>query len=303
ELEQIGEEFSGEGPTLMTEYQPYGVRHFLRGADAEGASELRVRQVPLVEGGELEKGEWGDTDQIALPSLLTYRTLVLRRSPAQSRPPSAYSLVHKGDYYEVWQRPLRAPAPLSHTPLGSFDDPAARDCAAVRQTAAVAGPGGTVAAAERRAPLTLSLGESTYPESWLPTEPGSPDLIPESAGTASLTVEVPRSQRYALYLLGSIRNQLDLVIDGITVGSVEQQLNPSRQFLYFGEAWIGSGAHEAELVLHGQTLKPGSGGPPEPIGPLVFDPAANEDPAVLELPSEQATRLCGKRLDWVEARP
>ena len=46
ELEQIGERFAGEGPALMTEYEPYGVRHFLREADPEGASELRRRIDP-----------------------------------------------------------------------------------------------------------------------------------------------------------------------------------------------------------------------------------------------------------------
>ena len=43
ELEEIGEMLEGEGPVLMTEYQPYGVRHFLRESEAEGASELRRR--------------------------------------------------------------------------------------------------------------------------------------------------------------------------------------------------------------------------------------------------------------------
>jgi hypothetical protein len=303
ELEQIGEEISGQGPTLMTEYQPYGVRHFLRDADAEGASELRSRPVPLVEGGELEKGAWGDTDQLTLSALLAYPTLVLRRSPAQSRPPSAYSLVREGDYYDVWQRPDGDPGILGHFPLGSFEEPAARSCAAVEEAAALAGTGGTVAAAERRPALNLSLGSSAHPDSWLPTEPGSPDLVPGGAGTATLPAEVPRSQKYNLYLLGSIRNRLDLVIDGITVGSVEEQLNPSRQFLDFGEAWIGSGPHRVELVLHGQTLRPGSGGPPEPIGPLVLDPTFNENPPVREVPADQATSLCSERLDWVEARP
>ena len=46
ELEQIGDRIAGEGPALMTEYEPYGVRHFLRKADAEGASELRRRVGP-----------------------------------------------------------------------------------------------------------------------------------------------------------------------------------------------------------------------------------------------------------------
>jgi hypothetical protein len=36
ELESIGERFAGQGPALMTEYEPYGARHFLRRLDAEG---------------------------------------------------------------------------------------------------------------------------------------------------------------------------------------------------------------------------------------------------------------------------
>ena len=51
ELETIGHRIAGQGPTLMTEYQPYGVRHFLRDADPEAASELRRRQVPLRAAG------------------------------------------------------------------------------------------------------------------------------------------------------------------------------------------------------------------------------------------------------------
>ena len=32
ELETIGHEFAGDGPALMTNYEPYGARHFLRGS-------------------------------------------------------------------------------------------------------------------------------------------------------------------------------------------------------------------------------------------------------------------------------
>jgi hypothetical protein len=299
ELESIGEEFAGEGPTLMTEYQAYGVRHFLRKTDAEGASELRSRPIPLREGGELEKGDWGDTDQISLPALLTYRTLVLRRNPAQSRPPSVYSLVRRGEYYEVWQR-RSGRAPLEHLPLGSFADPGAVDCGEVLQAAKLAGPGGTLAAAERGPTATASLAEASHPASWVPTEPGSPDLIPHGPGTAVLRVSVPRSGRYGLYLQGSIRNRLELLVDGKSVGSVEQQLNPARQFLYFGDAKLPAGTREVELVLGSQTLGPGSGGPPEPIGPLVLSATENEDPPVRNLPASRARSLCGRRLDWVE---
>ena len=86
ELERSGNEFAGGGPALMTEYMPYGVRHFLRRLDGEGASELRIRPVALSDGSTLPKGTYADLDEFSLDSLLVYRTLVLRRSPLESRP-------------------------------------------------------------------------------------------------------------------------------------------------------------------------------------------------------------------------
>jgi hypothetical protein len=303
ELESIGEEFAGEGPTLMTEYQPYGVRHFLRDADGEGASELRARTVPLVAGGELEKGEWGDTDQIALRSLLTYRTLVLRRNPAQSRPPSVYSLVQRGDYYEVWQRPADAILEIAeHLPLGGFEEPAAEpECAEILRLAGVAGADGTLAAVERLPKVNASLSASTHPVDWIPTEAGSPDLVPHGPGTAELRLALEEPGRFELYLQGSVRNRLTLEVDGVELGSVSDQLNEASQFLYVGDAALGRGAHDVRLILDGQTLAPGSGGPPEPIGPLALSPVLNEDPPVLRLPAQRAAELCGRPLDWVEA--
>jgi hypothetical protein len=306
ELEAIGEEFAGDGPALMTEYQPYGVRHFLRALDAEGASELRYRQIPLREGGdEAEKGSWVDTDQITLPALLTYRTLVLRRNPGQSRPPSVYSLVRHGDYYDVWQRPPDATEEIAELfPLGSFEDPGAEpECSLLQEAAGLAGPEGTVAAAERRPTALASLSESDHPLDWTPTEAGSPDLIPHGPGLARVNVSVPAAGRYGVYLQGSIRNRLHVYVEGREVGSVAEQLNNNRQFLYFGTARLSAGEHEVELELDGQTLGPGSGGPPEPIGPLVLGPVRNEDPPLREVPSADAESLCGRYLDWVEALP
>ncbi|MGI8479646.1 MAG: hypothetical protein ACR2M2_07290 [Gaiellaceae bacterium] len=104
ELELIGRTYAGEGPALMTEYQPYGVRHFLRHLDAEGASELRRRPVPLRDGRVLGKGEVADIAAFAPEAVLVYRTLVLLRSAGPSRPPAAYRLVWSGSFYDVWQR-------------------------------------------------------------------------------------------------------------------------------------------------------------------------------------------------------
>ena len=109
ELETIGERFDGQGPALMTDYQPYGVRHFLRHLDTEGASELRRRAIPLRNGTIVPKGESTDIAAIRPDAVLEYRTLVLRRSPVAARPPAPYGLAWHGRYYDVWQRPDAIP--------------------------------------------------------------------------------------------------------------------------------------------------------------------------------------------------
>jgi hypothetical protein len=119
ELETIGTRFAGQGPALMTEYQPYGVRHFLRRLDAEGAGELRSRPVPLLDGRLPGKGEEPDLDSIDPNALAVYRTIVLRREQSLSRPSARYVLVWRGRYYEVWQRLPDAPEVLQHVPLGA----------------------------------------------------------------------------------------------------------------------------------------------------------------------------------------
>jgi hypothetical protein len=104
ELEEIGRRFAGAGPALMTEYQPYGVRHFLRHMDAEGASELRRRPVPLRDGRLLGKGESAPIDAFAPETILVYRTLVLLRGADTAHPPDEYRLEWSGEFYDVWQR-------------------------------------------------------------------------------------------------------------------------------------------------------------------------------------------------------
>jgi hypothetical protein len=115
ELERIGQDFAGGGPALMTEYQPYGVRHFLRRLDAEGASELRRRPVVLRDGSMLAKGRYADLSAFSPADIQVYETLILRRSPLASRPPSAFRRTWSGRYYEVWQQgeAIAVGAPMS----------------------------------------------------------------------------------------------------------------------------------------------------------------------------------------------
>jgi len=280
ELEQIGDRFAGEGPALMTEYNPYGARHFLRELDGEGASELRNRQVPLREGGEAEKGFDVDTDEIQPSGLFTYRTLVLRRSPVRSRPPAPYRLVWSGKYYEVWQRREGETTPPGEIlPLGEEDAPAAiptcDEVSALAEPALTNGGPDAHLLAARHAPV-YDATEGPF--------------------------EVPRAGDYSAWLEGSVRGDVELFIDGHKVGEARHQLENIGGFVELGVADLGAGPHTAEIRFGGADLHPGSGGfPRPPTGPLLLTPAGREKGKLVSVPASEYERLCGKPWDWIQA--
>ena len=154
ELEELGEDFAGQGPALITEYVPVGARHFLRRLDAEGASELRRSRVPLRNGSTLPKLQSANLDAFRLDGILSYRTLVLRRSPLESRPPAPYELRRRGRYYEVWQRPTTFLPVAEHLPLGGSSHPGGTaGCTDVERLATL----GTSVAAVSRDEAVLAL--------------------------------------------------------------------------------------------------------------------------------------------------
>lgn len=304
ELSEIGQEFKGEGPALMTEYQAYGVRHFLRLLDAEGASELRRRVIPRLDGTETEKGAWSDTDELVMDpgqqGVLTYRTLVLRRSPRQSRPPSPYKLVWRGKYYDVWQRDpdYDASRLIDHKPLGGEFQPAAvPNCAVVQGVAAQAGTTGRVVAAVRRPNAVADLTD--YPSDWVP-DPANQSLTPLSDGTATGSVSVPKAGKYHVWVGGSARGQVSVEIGGQDAGSARGLLNNNAQFMSLGDLDVESGDLPVSLTYEkGSDIRPATGGYPFGIGPVVLEPA--DDPKLVTVSPADAQKLCGSSLDWIEA--
>lgn len=281
ELRQIGERFAGQGPALMTEYNPYGARHFLRALNGEGASELRVREVPLRGGGSARKGESVDTDRIETAALFEYRTLVLRRSPVRSRPPWPYRLLWAGRYYEVWQRPVApsGPAPefqpLGGGPLEPAAVPGCSEVNGLGELALLHHLSGVRLLAARHAPV-----------------------YDASAGTLRL----PRGGRYVAWLKGSVRGSVELLIDGRRAGEARQQLENDGGFVELGTVRLGAGAHSVALRFGGADLHPGSGGFPRPeTGPLLFAPAGDEAGELVSVPLAASRRLCGRPWDWIEA--
>src|SRR5439155_18238002 len=259
ELQHIGSRFAGQGPALMTDYEPYGVRHFLRKLDPEGASELRRRVIPLRSGRGLDKLEVADIDQFQLDGLLVYRTIVLRTSPVESRPPSPYRLIQPGRYYDVWQRTDSPPSVIEHLPLGNDVDPTApAPCDDVLRLAREASPGGRLAAAVRRStPIVLDLSSASRPRDWQPAQGVSGAVSPQSAGTVTTFVRVPAAARYGIWVGGAFRRQLDVLLDGEKIMSRRDELSHTGQYEPLGDKTLSAGLHRISLRYGKADLRPG----------------------------------------------
>jgi hypothetical protein len=303
ELETMGKRFAGVGPSLMTQYQPYGVRHFLRALDPEGASELRRRQVPLRNGRVLGKAEFADVDRLRLDGVLVYRTLLLARSPLDSRPPSAYALAWRGRFYDVWLQRRPAPLILEHVPLGDDGQAeAAAPCRTVTRVAAVAAAhGGRVAGVLREPAIVDPLSTAALPPGWTTWSGDRNVVYPTPSGTLETQVSVPAAARYSFWVGGSFLRRLDLDVEGIRVASAHQRLNHDREYTPFGEATLTAGTHGVRLVYRPDTLRPGSGGTHFGVGPLVVSRDSAELPVTYASPSNAAKTFCGRNLDWIEA--
>jgi hypothetical protein len=283
----------------MTEYQPYGVRHFLRNLDAEGASELRVRPVTLRSGGVLGKEQYADLDTFRLRAVLVYRTLVLRTSPLASRPPSVYAPVWTGRWYEVWQRPVEPARIIAHLPLGTNSDPeGVPSCAAVMRLGSLAAANkGVLLAAERPPVEIVDLSRSSYPSSWQAEAGGA--VVPHGSGSLTSTIAVPHGGGLGFWLGGSFRDRVRLRVDGQVVGSARNQLEETAQMTPLGSVVLSAGRHEVELRYDGAGWRPGSRGTPFVVGPLVAGRPATEA-RLLRVSPAKAASLCGRPFDWIE---
>ena len=301
ELATINEQFNGEGPTLMTEFEPYGVRYFLRGMAPEGAGELRRRQVALRDGSQVAKGETADIDEFDLGAVLVYRTLVLRRSPFASRPPSVYALVWSGRYYDVWQRSVDPAVEIvGRIPLGrrAGANSGRPNCDEVTRLAGELGEGGRLLAAPARPVAVASVRVARPQGVWTASEGGS--FQPSGAGQLEGTVEVAEPGRYELWVSGRVRSRLEAFVDGAAAGSERAELSYSGQFMPFGTLLVPAGAHRVALRYAGPDASPGSGGDEFPLGPAVLS-TGSAQAALRSYSPGRARAFCPQTLDWVEA--
>jgi hypothetical protein len=304
ELATIGHRFAGQGPTLMTEFEAYGARHFLRSMTTEGASELRRHFIYLRGGGIADTGVSPDIDEIELDSVLSYRTLVLRLSGAASRPPSVYAPIWTGRYYQVWQRPSGPSSILEHLSLGSRYQPVAvPTCGEVLRLARLAAArGGLLATVERTPAIVIQpSGRVGARTSFGAYGEDSDALYLSKDDSLDLRFTAPSSGTYGVWVGGSFRSRLRAWVDGERAGSFRDELTWPGNFVRIGDVRLGAGRHVLRLGYTGPDLSPGSAGrPPFGLGPFVVARGTDSRPVSYVDPAE-ARSLCGKSLDWVEA--
>ncbi|HVU76244.1 MAG TPA: hypothetical protein VHC67_01590 [Gaiellaceae bacterium] len=300
ELGRIGREFAGRGPALLTEYEPYAGRHFLRGLAEDSASDLRYLPDYLTSGGYLPKGAGADVDRFTLATLLDYRLLITRRSPAESRPPSVFRLAFRGRSYDVWQRPDRPSRIVQHLALGAGDDPAGiAACADVHALAAAAGRGGRIVASTRGGAAVLPLSNIALPPGW-GTDSADLAAWPAGGGTLASSFSTRRGGTFDLSVGGSFAEQLTVLVDGRVVAKRAPQLGWTGALTPLGRVTVGPGRHVVTLRLRRSWWRPGQAAAPlAPLGPVVV---GTSDPGpLLSVPVADASRLCGKSFDWLEA--
>lgn len=300
ELEMLGHRFAGQGPALAPAFDEYA-EYFLRNLETTG----RVNP-PHGFGGE--PPQFGaDVDQISLPFIENNLLLVVRRNPTRSRPPSNFSLVYRGRFYDVWRRHGTPADVIVHVPLSGpqFERPVA-GCRALAKNLASYKTGDH---------LVWVIAHS--PDAWVPTEGTlSPNWPPDPAGSGARThgpgrafghILLQRSGRYEIWQTGSFERPVQLSIDGKRIGTLEGLSDYPAEAVYVTTISLTKGAHAVQARRGGGSLRPGNGDATlsRYVGPMYFERTDDPGGRMFTTPVSEAFKVCrsSRILDWVEVVP
>jgi hypothetical protein len=324
ELQEIGDRVAGRGPTLLNEYEIYGDRHFLREGDPIEPAEYRPELLALRDEALLTKAAWADLDSFPLATLEAYPSIVTRRSPAESRPPSNYRLAWQGSYYDLWQRNEDpAASPLAHVPLGeslslpycgaaqnadfkpacSINPVSIPECAQVRELAQRAERlNANLVAHLRPEPIVARADETLWPGLWF-YDPAGHTLTANDPGQLVAHIAVASSQRYELWLGGSFARGFEVGVDGSDLGEVKDELSSVGGYVHVGDPYLTAGTHTFTLTYPHSDLTPGSGDNSlTSLSAISLQPQSPPGRLITVAP-RQAGQLCGEPLDWIEIVP
>jgi hypothetical protein len=302
ELASIGTRYAGVGPTLATDFEEYDL-YLLRKLEVDIPGAAYSGPFQFAAGFSGQYGHSYDLDALALPSVERFRTIVMRRSPAWSRPPSNYRLLWRGRYYTVWRR--TGPAPLAHFPLGTgFTPSAVPPCRVIRRVATQARQaGGRIAYAQRPLNLPVDLARSVRSPAIFPSTDleGRPQFSFGGPARLEAGLRVPVAGRYELWLAGDVDRPLEVLVDDRRIGAPSAQSGDDGTVIDVAAANLSAGPHSIRLLRHGGDLRPDDAGSTVIDGIVLAPPGAAAEAETVQSVAPSAWRsLCGRPLDWIE---
>lgn len=305
DLEYIGKRFAGQGPTLTPDFEEYA-EYYLRDSDQDsmvtGPLELR----PDV-NREAEPGAtWAyDLDEYPLKFVESFRTIVMRRNPLASRPPSNYRLVYQSGYYEVWQRDAPAQSVSALVPVvNTVAKRYVGACTSLAQAAHQAGAGARIIY------MPVPSGYIQLDDSNMKLSggfaPSGGVIATYGAGRAVREQPIPKAGRYDFFIEGSFGRPVDVMVDGQHVATAAYQVSYPGEWIELTSQWLSAGVHRFELVQGGFSLHAGNGNGIDPfnrtLGPLVLMPVREAVPTLRSASVSEALRLCESSTPprWIE---
>ena len=299
ELADVGTRYADQGPTLAPDFDEYSL-YLLRNMAVDLPGVAYAGNFEFVDGAGKAYGHSYDLDTLSLPTLERFRTIVMRRSPAWSRPPGNFKLLSSGPYYSVWRR--QGAAPLAHVPLGEggwepASVPSCRKLSALARSAQRAHV--SLAYSPRQANVVVDMTKAYRKGNVLVGTDLEGRPLFNLVGPARVedSFRITRPGRYQLWLGGDLDRPLAVSIDGRLVGSPSRQSGGDGTTIHVASVTLGLGRHTIAMVRGGGDLRPDDTGS-SVIDGIVLEP--HQTQAVESLAPQAYRQLCGQRLDWVE---
>jgi hypothetical protein len=299
ELASLNGRFAGRGPALFTDFDEWAL-YQLRGLDIGGPDfAYPPAAVAGLAGGY---GNPVDLDLAPTSALLSYPLIITRRDPLLSRPPSVYTLVWQGAYYEVWKRTPGAAAAVSHVKLTG---PPAAQCRQIRHEAAIAGGyfegvKTRLLAAEAPEVVSVSLADSEHPARWGHQRQA---LVMSTSGRLSAKLRLPTAGLWHVWVQGQLMPTVTLAVDRQRLASIGGQLSGNSlvpNTVPPLAARLSAGEHSLTLIRAGTTFAPGDGGSAV-LAAIFLTPAQGDGEHALKVePAARWRSLCGRRYQWIE---
>ncbi|MGI8631751.1 MAG: hypothetical protein ACR2NA_04295 [Solirubrobacterales bacterium] len=292
-LEEVADQLDGD-QWLVNEWEEFA-KYFLREGKVNVANEHFSPNPSELRRDEPLFGYYYDLDEFKLRYLQRFRGVVIRRSPAASRPPANFRLVYENDYYEVWRRG-HAPRVVAHLPVGDVTHAATPpDCGPLRRFARA------TRASERllvSIPPDFATLETTVqaPVRWRRSPSEALVLLPDSPVTIQGQENEVRGGRYRVWVRGSFGRPVRASVNGEEIGTVAD-LNSPGQWELAGATTIPAGRPVLRLRRADPDLSPGDAFPGV-LGPMIIERDSRS--FVREVDPDDVDELCGTPIDWLE---